>query len=573
MRKKAIFFIIQIFLLIVLESICSARSWYVRPSGRNGDGRSYYTAWSGFGSIIWSNINPGDVLYIAGAFSQTLTVGTSGTAAGLITVRGDLSGRPGSIDVTSGDAINMNYRTYVALDGIAINGSGANGVSMQQSSNCEVRNCKFYNIGRGGGTVFGIDGRYSQGNYVYNCRMTNEKGAFPAAGIVTGLGLQGALAPFTIDKCYIYGIDGDGIVTGNDTAVSRCEIGGLTSLAAHADGIAVQGSRVTVRQNKIYDCTQAVYPNSFDYGPGAVSACDDVTIVDNLIYQTAAIAHMNAINCDVETGGGATMKRLKIYNNTIAGVDQYGIQVQNRVADGIALDGLELYNNIVVDCGTYTSTGDISISISIAANGTIPNLKIDYNLVGEFQQARPSYRYQGADLTQEQMRALGYELNGKEAYPLFTRYVYQASGNDFTLLAGSPAIGMGLNLGSLYNYDINGDPRAASGPWDAGCYAYKPACSFALSPDSASFNRFAHSGSFKIATDSGCKWKAVSGNSWIRITSRPSGTGPATVQYYITRNYGAARTGTITVDGVKFTITQAGSGSRSLLYGIFADWF
>ncbi len=563
MRKKAIFFIIQVFLLILLESVCSARSWYVKPSGRNGDGRSYYTAWSGFGSIIWANVNPGDVLYVAGAFTQTLTVGKSGAATGLITIRGDLSGYPGSIDVTSGDAVNMNYRSYVALESLTINGSGANGISMQQSGNCEIRNCKFYRVGRGGGTVFGIDGRYSQGNYVYNCRMTDEKGAFPAAGIVTGLGLQGSLAPFTIDKCYIYGIDGDGITTGNDAVVSRCEIGGLTSLAAHADGIVVQGSRVTVRQNKIYDCTQAVYPNSFDYGPGAVSACDDVTIADNLIYQTTAIAHMNAINCDIETGGGATMRRLKIYNNTVAGVDQYGIQVGNRIADGAALDGLEMYNNIVVDCGTYTATGDISVSIAIAAGGTIPNLKIDYNLVGEFQQPRPSYRFQGSDLTQAQMQTLGYELNGKEAYPMFTRYVYQASGNDFTLLAGSPAIGMALNLGSPYSYDITGAARSASGPWDAGCCAFKAGCTFTLNPSSASYDRYAHYGSFRIATSSGCKWKAVSNNSWIRITSRASGTGAATVQYYITRNYGAARTGTISIDGVKFTITQAGNYSRS----------
>jgi hypothetical protein len=55
-----------------------------------------------------------------------------------------------------------------------------------------------------------------------------------------------------------------------------------------------------------------------------------------------------------------------------------------------------------------------------------------------------------------------------------------------------------------------------------------------------------------------CTWTAVSNNpSWITITGGASGTGPGTVTYSITANNGPARTGTITIGGQTFTVTQA----------------
>lgn len=472
--KKTVALIIPLILLILPQAACCARDWFVRPasgaiSGKV-DGTSFQNAWNALQSINWGKIKPGDTVYIAGSFHEKLAVGKSGTASGLITIRGDLPGNPGAIDVSAGDAVGINNLSNVALEGITIERSGANGISMQGTKNCRVRNCNFYRIGQAGGTVFGIDGRYAQGIRIYNCRMTNEKGAFRGSGIVTGQGLQGSLLPSRIEKCLIKGIETDGIVAGNDTVVSGCEIGGLTDLRTHADGIAVQGSRVTVTRNIIYSCTQAVYSNSFDYGPNAASICDDVTICNNLIYQTRDIPHMNAINCDIETGGQASIRRLKIYNNTIAGVDQYGINVQDRGHGAERFQGLEIMNNIVVDCGSYSSKGSISVSVKGPADP-----KIDYNLIVSHRQKKPGYNFQGAARSQAQMKALGFEAHGRENYPvdrIFMKYDYQAPDNDLRLKPGSPAIGMALNLGSRCNYDLNGAPRPAAGPWDAGCLSF-----------------------------------------------------------------------------------------------------
>jgi hypothetical protein len=59
------------------------------------------------------------------------------------------------------------------------------------------------------------------------------------------------------------------------------------------------------------------------------------------------------------------------------------------------------------------------------------------------------------------------------------------------------------------------------------------------------------------AASSSCIWTAVSNNtSWITVTGSASGTGSGTVTYSITANTGAARTGTITIGGQIFTVTQ-----------------
>ena len=54
-----------------------------------------------------------------------------------------------------------------------------------------------------------------------------------------------------------------------------------------------------------------------------------------------------------------------------------------------------------------------------------------------------------------------------------------------------------------------------------------------------------------------CAWTAVSNNtSWLTVTGGATGTGNGTVTYSITANTGAARTGTITIGGQIFTVTQ-----------------
>ena len=62
-----------------------------------------------------------------------------------------------------------------------------------------------------------------------------------------------------------------------------------------------------------------------------------------------------------------------------------------------------------------------------------------------------------------------------------------------------------------------------------------------------------------VTTGSGCTWTATSNDAWITITSGASGSGNGSVGYSMAANSEASpRTGTLTIAGQTFTVTQAG---------------
>jgi hypothetical protein len=92
-------------------------------------------------------------------------------------------------------------------------------------------------------------------------------------------------------------------------------------------------------------------------------------------------------------------------------------------------------------------------------------------------------------------------------------------------------------------------------------------CSYALSPSSAAVGAGAGSGTFSVTASAGCTWSATSSASW--LTTSSSGSGNGTVQYFVAANAGGARTGTITVGGSSFTVSQASGTSSSNYTGLW----
>ena len=91
-----------------------------------------------------------------------------------------------------------------------------------------------------------------------------------------------------------------------------------------------------------------------------------------------------------------------------------------------------------------------------------------------------------------------------------------------------------------------------------------PACSYALSSGGQSFGATGGAGSVGLTTAGGCAWTASSGESWITITSGTSGTGSGSVSFAVASNEGPARTGTLTIAGQIFTVTQEAGCSYAL---------
>lgn len=83
-------------------------------------------------------------------------------------------------------------------------------------------------------------------------------------------------------------------------------------------------------------------------------------------------------------------------------------------------------------------------------------------------------------------------------------------------------------------------------------------CSFTLSPKGYEYDPLSNTGRiFVTASSSICSWTATSNDSWITSTSGSSGTGSGIVSYSVAANSGTARTGTLTIGGQTFTVTQA----------------
>lgn len=96
---------------------------------------------------------------------------------------------------------------------------------------------------------------------------------------------------------------------------------------------------------------------------------------------------------------------------------------------------------------------------------------------------------------------------------------------------------------------------------------YSDQCTYTLSSD-ASFSAAGGTGSVTVTTRDGCSWTAISNASWIAITSDNSGIGSGTVNYAVSANPSEnQRTGTITIAGQTFTVTQAGAGQTYSISG------
>jgi hypothetical protein len=83
-------------------------------------------------------------------------------------------------------------------------------------------------------------------------------------------------------------------------------------------------------------------------------------------------------------------------------------------------------------------------------------------------------------------------------------------------------------------------------------------CTYTIAPTSQTFTAAAGTGTITVTAATGCTWTASTTDTWITITSGSTGSGNGTVNFSVTANTGASRTGTITIGGQTFTVTQSG---------------
>ena len=120
-------------------------------------------------------------------------------------------------------------------------------------------------------------------------------------------------------------------------------------------------------------------------------------------------------------------------------------------------------------------------------------------------------------------------------------------------LSGTPT-GSGDFSFTVKATDANGCPGARSYK-----LAVKPVdCSYQVSQNNFVFTSAGGQGTISVSTNNGCAWAAESKDEWITIKSGGGGSGSGNVTFTVAKNAeGAARTGALSVAGLKVTIAQS----------------
>jgi len=113
-----------------------------------------------------------------------------------------------------------------------------------------------------------------------------------------------------------------------------------------------------------------------------------------------------------------------------------------------------------------------------------------------------------------------------------------------------------LPVSGTYTLEVTSYATNATGNYALSLQTAAP-CSYSLSPTTRSHSANSETGSVSVTASAGCPWNALSGASWITISSGGSGTGNGAVNYTVAANTGAVRAGTLTIAGQTFTVTQA----------------
>jgi uncharacterized protein (TIGR03437 family) len=167
---------------------------------------------------------------------------------------------------------------------------------------------------------------------------------------------------------------------------------------------------------------------------------------------------------------------------------------------------------------------------------------------------------------------VGFDSNGNMLLAVLNNHRIRAVSPSgvITTIAGSGAAGFAGDGGPALNaqlwspndvlIDSSGNILIADGDNRVVRKLTPLTCTYAISPASGVPVPSAGANALRVNVTAplGCAWTAASNASWITITSAASGNGDGTISYSVAANTSSAvRTGTLTIAGQTFTVTQA----------------
>jgi hypothetical protein len=469
--------------LFLLTLRLSAATYYVTQSGAGtADGSTLGNAAS-VTTLNSHTASAGDIISLNGTITSAITIGSSGSSGNPVTclfaTGAKISGSPfsGSAITVTGNYVTVDGGTNGLIESLN-NGTGlanqvdCTGVYVNSASNCTVKNLTVSPLYiRTGGTAdtnsFG-NGVFAGGSgncnnlVVDHCTFANMvQGAICSFRTgATNVTYSNNTVSFTNWSLAI----GDNNTTGNSLSGVRVFGNTCTNWANweqtsnifHHNGLFLfcDNSTGTITDIKIYG-------NTFGPGFGAQNTSaiyvnggiGDLYIYNNLFLPAANEGPAN----------GLITLRAMYYNNTCYVADNVFVQ------PGSGSCGLWMqidFSGVVMTVNSQNNifTGNwFYNAVLLPGSGTITyngNHNIYYN-TQHFGDA-------GGQETIAAWKGFGSNFDND----MITTDPKFFGGGSYQLLAGSPAIGAGINLSSLFTTDFNGVTRPASTAWDIGAYEY-----------------------------------------------------------------------------------------------------
>ena len=376
------------------------------------------------------------------------------------------------------------------------------------------------------------------------------------------------------------GGDGNGTVTFNAA---------VNTGAARAGTLTIANQTFTV--NQAGGCTYSINPatqpapiGGANGGPVTVTAgtgCGwTATTTDNWITITSgasgsgngSVSYSTAANSGAARTGTITIGGQTFTVNQ-AGSCSYSINPATQSAPIGGANGGPVTVTAGTGCGWTATTTDNWITITSGASGS-GNGSVSYSTAANSGAARTgTITIGGQTFTVNQAGSCAATLNpgaqtaGAGGGAATSVGVTIPAGCAWTATTGATWITITSGASGTGNGTVGFSVAANTGPQRIGTISIagqnhtvtqSTGCTYSINPTSRTVNQNAQTPpSIAVTAGAGCTWTAVSNDSWITVVTGASGTGNGTVTYSVTQNNGSNnRTGTITIAGRTFTVTQ-----------------
>lgn len=378
--------------------------YYVSTSGSDSADGSEGSPFASISHAVNAGLQPGDeVIVKPGTYNESVYVGANGSAAGDITIRSEVPGEAEVIPPSGGSNGFTIEGNYITVDGFNVHGSDSHGIVAQNNHHVTISNNISHDNGASG--VAGAWGDFYtiEGNTTYD---NASSGWYSGISLYQNRNITGDNST-----------DGFRNIIRNNTSYDN-----VTENGTHTDGNGIiiddfQSTQTDGFPNYTFETlveNNLVYQNG---GKGVqVTWSDGVTVRGNTAYHN---------NQDLQNTGtwrgeiSNAQSSDNTYVNNIAVADP-SVNSDNTALDNTSYGGYSNDNVVWENNLTYDGTGQASVRTD---GGNAMPTEADGNLLG--------------------------------VAPQFV----DASGGDFSLTEGSPAIDAGTNGFGLANVDLEGTDR------------------------------------------------------------------------------------------------------------------